>query len=485
MYIGIDIGTSGVKSVLMDEKQNIIAETTASLNVSRPKQGYSEQNPKDWFAAVEQSLLDLKQEATEQIKQVRAISFSGQMHGLTLIDEAGEVLRPAILWNDVRCGAECEELKNKEPRFLSIGGNDVMAGFTAPKLEWVRKHEPEIFAKIHKILLPKDYIRYCLTGEFYSEMSDAAGTLWLDVARRDWSKELMAASQISRNYLPELVEGTEFSGYLLDELTQRWGMEEKVKVIGGAGDNAAAACGLGAVCSGDAFLSLGTSGVVFVTTDGFMPSPNEGAHAFCHAIPKTWHQMAVILAATDCVNWLSEVTKQDISSLMGNLGKLEDGPSDILFLPYISGERTPINDPNARGAFVNISRSHTSDDMARAVIEGVAFALNDGLRVLKNAGSQPQQLMVVGGGAKNKLWLEILATITGLEIHLPDAAHLGAAFGAARLAMAGDKSDMSLNEIFFKPHIKEVIRPNMGMHEQYQNQFNQFKKLYPLIQEIK
>lgn len=485
MYIGIDIGTSGVKSVLMDDTQTIIAEATEALSVMRPKQGYSEQNPEDWYNAVDATMIGLRELDAEAMAKVKAISFSGQMHGLTLIGKGGEALRPAILWNDVRCGEECIELKTKEPRFLTIGGNDVMAGFTAPKLEWVRKFEPNIFAQIDKILLPKDYIRYRLTGAFVSEMSDAAGTLWLDVAARDWSDILIKASAITRDKLPTLVEGTEFSAWLLPELAKRWGIMGKVAIIGGAGDNAAAACGLGAVEAGDAFLSLGTSGVVFVTTDGFMPAPNEGAHAFCHAIPHKWHQMAVILAATDCVNWFADMVQQPVNEVMGNLGEISDGPSDILFLPYISGERTPLNDPDARGAFIHLARAHTTNDMARAVIEGVSFALYDGLQVLQNAGSSIGSLMVVGGGTKNKLWLEILATITGLDIELPDAAHLGAAYGAARLAMAGANPDTEIQSIFAKPKIKAVIKPNLSVQKHYQNKFEQFKKLYPALQEIK
>ncbi len=484
MYIGIDLGTSGVKSVIMDESQNIIAEADSALSVSRPYEGYSEQNPKDWINAVNETMLALKQQAPQAIAAVKAISFSGQMHGLTLLDEKGDVIRPAILWNDGRSGAECLELKQIEPQFLSLGGNDVMAGFTAPKLEWVRKNEPENFAKTAMILLPKDYVRYYLSGDYVSEMSDAAGTLWLDVASRDWAAPLLKASQISLSQLPRLVEGTEVSGLLKAELAAQWGMSADVKIIGGAGDNAAAACGLGAIEPNDAFLSLGTSGVVFASMAGFSAEPLKAVHAFCHAIPKTWHQMAVILAATDCVNWLSSIMDKNLGDLMGDLGAIEDGPSDIIFLPYLSGERTPLNDPNARGAYLNLSRSHTNKDIARATLEGVACALNDGLSLLKESGNDIKSLMVVGGGTKNKLWLEILASLTGCELHIPKAAHLGAAFGAARLAMAGAHPEYSIEDIFTKPEVSMVIKPCQKVQKAYQQKFKQFKKLYPALKEV-
>ncbi len=484
MYIGIDLGTSGVKTVLMDEDQCILAEADYALKVSRPKDGYSEQDPKDWIDAVENTMLSLKKSIPQEMSQVKAISFSGQMHGLTLLDKEGKVLRPAILWNDGRSEVECHELKEKEPKFLTLGGNDVMAGFTAPKLEWVRKNEPENFAKTDKILLPKDYVRYILSGDFVSEMSDAAGTLWLDVQNRDWAEALLAASQITRKHLPHLIEGTEVSGCLKDEFCEKWGMKNKVKIIGGAGDNAAAACGLGAVFPHDAFLSLGTSGVVFVSMEKFSADPLKAVHAFCHAVPGIWHQMAVILAATDCVNWLSTIVEQDVKELMGDLGSIEDGPSDILFLPYLSGERTPLNDPHARGAYLNLSRSHTREDIARATIEGVAYALNDGLTLLQQTGNEIQNLMVVGGGTKNQLWLEILASLTGCHLHIPKAAHLGAAFGAARLAMAGANPQYNRDDIFTKPEVSQIIKPNAKVAKAYQEKFQQFKKLYPALKEI-
>lgn len=484
MYMGIDLGTSGVKTVLMDENQNIIGEADSALSVSRPQKGFSEQDPKDWAAAVDETITILKQQMPQEIAKLKAISFSGQMHGLTLLDEQGSVIRPAILWNDGRSGLECTELKQKEPQFLSLGGNDVMAGFTAPKLEWVRKNEPKNFAKTHMILLPKDYIRYILSGDYVSEMSDAAGTLWLDVQKRDWAEPLLKASQITRAQLPRLVEGTDVSGMLKKDLAEKWGIRNAVKIVGGAGDNAAAACGLGAVEPNDAFLSLGTSGVVFVSMAGFSAAPLKAVHAFCHALPRTWHQMAVILAATDCVNWLAQMAGQDVKNLMEGLGSIEDGPSDIIFLPYLSGERTPLNDPSARGAYVNLARSHSTKDIARATIEGVAYALNDGLSLLQETGNNIQNLMVVGGGSQNKLWLEILASLTGCSLHIPHAAHLGAAFGAARLAMAGANPQLSYTDIFTKPPIREVIKPNAKVTEAYQQKFQQFKKLYPALKEI-
>lgn len=480
MYMGLDLGTSSLKAIIIDEHQKVICEASQDLTVSRPKAGYSEQNPQDWLNAVDTVLQQLKTTDPDIMANIAAIGFSGQMHGLTLIDSQGEPLRPAILWNDGRSAQECTELAQKEPQFLTLGGNLLMPGFTAPKLEWVRKHEPEIFAKIHQILLPKDYVRFYLTGDFVSEMSDAAGTLWLDVQKRSWSEPLLAASQITKDQLPRLIEGCEISGYLKAELAQRWGMSDDVIIAGGAGDNAAAACGLGAVKPSDAFISLGTSGVIFACSDDFQSSPETAVHSFCHAIPGVWHQMGVFLAATDCVNWISEFTGQSIETLMGKLGTIEDGPSSLLFLPYLSGERTPYNDADARASLIGLSRSHKGEDVARAILEGVAFAVYDNVKALEAAGTtMGDTLMLVGGGSRNHLWVQIIATLLGRTIELPEGAHLGAAFGAARLAMAAaDHSD-----VFVKPAIAQQFAPCLAVQDAYRKKFNHFKSIHHILKE--
>ncbi len=480
MYMGLDLGTSSLKAIIIDEYQKVICEASQNLTVSRPQSGHSEQAPQDWLDAVDNVLKQLKTKHPDVMAKVAAIGFSGQMHGLTLVDAKGDVLRPAILWNDGRSTQECLELAQKEPKFLTLGGNLLMPGFTAPKLEWVRKYEPEIFAKIHQILLPKDYLRFYLTGDFVSEMSDAAGTLWLDIQKRDWSAPLLAASQITKDQLPRLVEGSEISGYLKAELAKRWGMKEGVIVAGGAGDNAAAACGLGAVNPSDAFISLGTSGVIFACSDDFKSSPETAVHSFCHAIPDVWHQMGVILAATDCVNWISEFTGQSIETLMSELGRIEDGPSNLLFLPYLSGERTPYNDANARASLIGLSRSHKGKDVARAILEAVAFAIYDNINALEAAGtSLGDTLMLVGGGSRNHLWVQIIATLLGRNIELPEGAHLGAAFGAARLAMAA----AGHANVFVKPAIAQRFEPCMAVQDAYRKKFNHFKSIHYTLKE--
>ncbi|MEL7151476.1 MAG: xylulokinase, partial [Pseudomonadota bacterium] len=309
-WLGIDLGTSGVKTLMMDADQNVLASAHAALTVSRPHPGWSEQAPEDWWQAAQATLDQLAKDVPDHMATVRGIGLSGQQHGATLLDASDKVLRPCILWNDGRSFAECEVLVERAD-FLRIGGNLVMPGFTAPKLEWVRSHEPEIFERVAKILLPKDYLRLCLTGEHISEMSDSSGTHWLDVAKRDWSDELLTATGLTQSHMPSLVEGSQPAGRLRSELAARWGMQSAPVLAGGGGDNAASAAGVGAVKPGTGFVSLGTSGVLFVSTDGFRPNTGDAVHAFCHSVPDVWHQMGVILSATDTLNWLARMTGRD------------------------------------------------------------------------------------------------------------------------------------------------------------------------------
>ncbi len=477
MYLGVDLGTSSVKSLLIDEQQNIIAEASKDISIQRLQQGYSEQNPEEWWHATLYTIDSLAKDYANEVSQIKAIGLSGQMHGLTLLDKSNHVLRNAILWNDGRAFTECLELKSMNKNFVTISGNDVMAGFSAPKLLWLRKHEPEIFANIAMILLPKDYLRFCLCGDFVSEMSDASGTSWLDVANRDWSDELLATSSINRNNLPKLIEGNEASGTLSKELCNRWNIKQDVVIAGGAGDNAAAACGIGAIGAGDGFISLGTSGVIFISNDNLSTDPNNGVHAFCHAIENKWHQMAVILSATDSLNWFSNFVNRPIDKFINNLGSIEDGSAKQIFLPYLSGERTPHNNSNATASLIGLSHSHSIEESARAVLEGVAFAIKDCVDVLANNSVLPEEFFVVGGGTKSKLWLQIIATLINKKLLLTNAAHLGAAFGAARLAMAACK-EKPLLDIFSKPNVNEVIEPCHSVREDYLSQFDYFKKLY-------
>lgn len=458
MYLGIDIGTSAVKVIMVDEANQQCATASQPLQVSRPQAGYSEQDPHSWWQAVDAAMSELRQQKPKEMSIVKAIGLSGQMHGLVALDEKGAVLRPAILWNDTRCAKEADELDKNEPAFRDIGGNAVMPGFTAPKAEWMRRHEPALFAQISKILLPKDYIRFCMSGAYVAEMSDAAGTLWLDVAKRDWSDVLLAACGLTVDHMPRLVEGAEISAHLSDEIADSWGVPRGIAIAGGAGDNAAAAIGLGVITAGDGFVSLGTSGVVFMVTDKFAPAAASGAHAFCHALPSLWHQMGVILAASDCVSWLCEITGQDVWQLMEEMEKTDLLKTMPFFHPYLSGERTPHNDAHATAGFLGLRRGDGHGDMARAVLQGVSFAIADALDILRKAGGAPEQLLATGGGSNNEIWLSYIASVTGCSIIVTDDADSGAALGAARLAMLADGHKAQM--ICTKPSIAKVISPN-------------------------
>jgi len=480
MYIGLDIGTSSVKAILLGEDQSLIASATADLTVDRPQPGWSEQDPVSWWTACQAVLDALKSEAPAQLAAVKGIGLSGHMHGATLLDGAGKPLRPCILWNDGRSGRQCAELEAAEPKFLERGGNRVMPGFTAPKLQWVRENEPEIFARTGMVLLPKDYVRFCLTGEYVGDMSDSAGTLWLDVAKRDWCDDLLAATGLSRDQMPRLVEGSAVSGFLKSELVARWGFETAPVVAGGGGDNAASACGVGAVDPGSAFVSLGTSGVLFVTNDRFSPNVDNAVHAFCHAVPDTWHQMGVMLSATDCLNWLGRTLKTSPQDLTVALATV-DGPSPVSFLPYLGGERTPHNDVEIRAGFAGIS--HETDDrvLTHAVLDGVAFALKDCLEALSVAGTRIDRVLAVGGGSRSRTWLEIIASLLNVTVDVPVDGDFGASLGAARLGQAAALG--TTNGIFARPGLKASIDPVPALIAPYAEAYGRWRNLYPALKQ--
>lgn len=484
-YLGIDIGTSGVKALLIDRAGQPLGEATAkAVEPVRPHPGWSEQNPADWWNATLEAIDKLSRAHPAEMAKVRGIGLSGHMHGATLLDRNDQVLRPCILWNDGRSAAECAEMEAALPSLRDIAGNIAMPGFTAPKIAWVRKHEPEIYSKLAKVLLPKAYIRLLLTGEHVEEMSDAAGTLWLDVGRRDWSDELLKLTGLNRSHMPRLVEGSAPSANLKREFVNRWGMSGDVVVAGGAGDNAAAACGIGATEPGEGFVSLGTSGVLFVSNDRFRPNTKGAVHAFCHAIPNTWHQMGVILSATDSLNWLAKITGQDPAKLAGAAEAQFKGPGEEIFLPYLSGERTPHNNAAARGSFVGLSHSTDPSLLAQAVMEGVAFAFRDCQRVLNDAGTTMGRLLAVGGGSKSELWLKLIATNLDTEIALPEDGDFGGALGVARLGLcAAGGADPS--EIMTMPAIKRVIQPEPALKTAYADQYARYRALYPAIEEAR
>ncbi|MDN5786160.1 xylulokinase [Pseudorhodobacter sp.] len=461
MYIGLDLGTSSLKGILIDDAQTVLAEATAPLRVNRPNAGWSEQSPTDWIAAAE-SVLDAL--AVHGLGMVRGIGLSGHMHGATLLDRSDEVIRPCMLWNDTRSAVEAAAM-DRDPIFRRITGNIVFPGFTAPKAEWVRRHEPQNWSRVAKILLPKDYLRLWLTGDHVAEMSDAAGTSWFDTRARDWSDDLLAACHLTRNHMPRLVEGSAVSGQLRTPLAGRWGLPSGVIIAGGAGDNAAAGIGVGVVRAGEAFVSLGTSGVLFAANDGYKPSPETAVHTFCHALPGTWHQMGVILAATDALNWFSGLVGETAAQLTGGLGALQ-APGKPLFLPYLGGERTPLNDAAIRGAFLGLEHATDRAAATRAVLEGVTFAFRDCRDALAATGTKLEKLIAVGGGSRSDYWLSAIATALDLPVMLPRAGDFGGAFGAARLAIMAANGVGA--EIATLPPIARQIDPDPSLRDAFQ-----------------
>ena len=482
MFIGIDLGTSSVKSVLLDGNSHIVATATAPLDVQRPAPGHSEQDAESWWRATLRSIDDLARQAPKAVAAVSGIGLSGQMHGATLLDASGAVLRPCILWNDVRAAAECRELERRLPDLGRITGNPAMPGFTAPKVMWVQKHEPAIFARIAKVLLPKAYLRYRLSGDFFEDMSDASGTLWLDVGARRWSDAALAATDMSRAQMPDLVEGSQPAGILRTELARRWGMAKPPVIAGGAGDNAAGAVALGAIKPGDAFVSLGTSGVLWATTAGFAPNPQAAVHAFCHCVPQTWHQMGVILSAASCLSWLSGLVGAAEVDLLRERGDSLERPSPVLFLPYLSGERTPHNDAEIRGAFAGLSHQSDRKELTQAVMEGVAFALKDCLDALRAAGTDLQAADAIGGGSRSALWLRIIANVLDLPIHRLADSEVSGALGAALLGrMAATGEDP--RSVCKPPQRSATIEPTAGLRDAYSGAFARYRKLYPGLKE--
>jgi len=482
MYLGLDLGTSGVKAMLIDGNQKIIGSANGDLDVSRPHSGWSEQDPAHWIRATEEAVAGLKAAHPKELAAVRGIGLSGQMHGATLLDADDKVLRPCILWNDTRSYHEAAAL-DANPRFRALTGNIVFPGFTAPKLAWVAKHEPDVFAKVRWVLLPKDYLRLWLTGEHMSEMSDSAGTSWLDTGKRKWSSELLAATNLDEKQMPTLVEGTEVAGKLRGELASKWGIGGDVVVAGGAGDNAASACGMGTVSHGAAFVSLGTSGALFAANGSYLPKPESAVHAFCHALPNTWHQMGVILSATDALNWHSSVTGKSAADLTGELGETLKAPSSVTFLPYLSGERTPHNDATIRGAFIGLGHESGRVVLTQAVLEGVAFAIRDNLEALRSAGTDIARVTAIGGGSRSRYWLASIATALGVPVDLPADGDFGAAFGAARLGLiAATGADPVA--VCTPPQTAGTIEPVASLSDAYADAYKRYRALYPAIKPL-
>ncbi|WP_312626818.1 xylulokinase [Scandinavium sp.] len=482
MYIGIDLGTSGVKVILLSEQGDLLATQTEKLTVSRPSPLWSEQDPESWWRATDSAMKALG--AQHSLAGVKALSIAGQMHGATLLDKHQRVLRPAILWNDGRCAEECVMLEKAVPRSREITGNLMMPGFTAPKLLWVQRHEPDVFRKVDKVLLPKDYLRLRMTGDFASDMSDAAGTMWMDVAKRDWSDEMLQACGLTRDNMPALFEGCDITGALLPSVAQAWNMPA-VPVVAGGGDNAAGAVGVGMVDAGQAMLSLGTSGVYFAVSNGFLSKPESAVHSFCHALPGRWHLMSVMLSAASCLDWAAKLTGiGDVPALLAAAQTADKNADPVWFLPYLSGERTPHNNPNAKGVFFGLTHQHGPAELALAVLEGVGFALADGMDVVHDCGIKPDSVTLIGGGARSAYWRQMLADISGIALEYRTGGDVGPALGAARLAQLALHPGKPYTDLLPQLTLEQTHQPDAPQHAAYAPRRETFRQLYQQLKPL-
>jgi xylulokinase len=482
MYLGLDLGTSGLRGLLVSAEGHPVGDASAEYAVQTPLEGWSEQDPAVWVKACQQVVSQLRNDYPGESAALKGIGVAGHMHGATTLDKHGKVVRPCILWNDTRAYQEAAEL-DAMPRFRTLSGNIVFPGFTAPKLLWMARHERDMFDRVSTVLLPKDYLVYWLTGRLVTEMSDAAGTSWLDVGMRNWSEELIDKSGMLSSQMPDLVEGSELVGTLDNKVAAELGLRDDIGVVGGAGDNAAAACGIGAFSEGQGFLSLGTSGVLLAAKDQYAPAPASAVHTFCHAVPGKWYQMGVTLSATDSLNWLASNLGRPVKELAAQLTDRVTGPSSVSFLPYLSGERTPHNDVHARAAFIGMSKATDSKTLCQAVMEGVGFSLRDCLQALKSTGTNLSGAFVIGGGSRSAFWVETLVNTLNLPLHLPAKGDFGAAMGAARLAMVGT-SGAPLSSVMVEPEIQRTYEPKPDLVSAYEAAYQKFTKSYLALKEI-
>jgi xylulokinase len=477
MYLGIDLGTSAVKTILVDDGQRVVASRSRPLVISSPRPGYAEQDPQDWIDAAFATLDALKADHPREMAEVAGIGLSGQMHGATLLDAKHAPLRPCILWNDGRSALECRLLEQRWPALRTVTGNKAMPGFTAPKLLWIATHEPEIFAATKLVLLPKAYLRLVLSGEAIDDVSDASGSLWLDAARRDWSDEGLAVTSLSRAHMPRLVEGCAPAARLLPELAQRFGMVRRPMIAGGAGDNPAGAVGIGAIRPRTAFISLGTSGAVLVPSDRIAANPERAVHTFAHAIPDMWIQAGAILSAASCLAWIARLFACPEAELLAPLGSRPEAPSPVSFLPYLSGERTPHDDPDVRGMLDGLSHATDREDIVQAVLEGVTFALADCRDVLAESGLAITEADAIGGGSRSRFWLSVLANVLNIPIHRFAVGETGAAFGAARLARLAVTNE-AIDAVCTRPRRIETFEPDAALARSYAERHAEWRKLY-------
>ena len=480
--IGIDVGTSGTKTVLFDELGKVIASATVEYPMYQPQNGYAEQDPADWYNAAISTIKTVITKSGVSNKDIVGIGLSGQMHGLVILDENDEVIRPAILWNDGRTEKEVEYLNftvGKE-KLSQYTANIAFAGFTAPKILWVKNNEPESFKKIRKIMLPKDYINYVLTGVHACDYSDASGMLLLDVKNKCWSEEMLTLCGITKDLLPSLYESYEVIGKVKEE----FGLPEAV-VVAGAGDNAAAAVGTGTVGNGKCNISLGTSGTVFISSDSFSVDPMNALHSFCHA-DGNYHLMGCMLSAASCNKWLAEeiLKEKDFALLQKEINEEKLGKNSVYFLPYLMGERSPINDTDARGVFLGMTLDTRREDMVLSVLEGVSFAIRDSLEVAKSSGIGITESFLVGGGAKSPLWRKILANVLGIRLHILKTEQ-GPGFGAVILAMVGTGLYKTVNEASRELcTVADTVYPEEGLASLYEDRYNKFRELYPALKSV-
>ena len=485
LYIGIDLGTSAVKLLLMDGEGAIRKIVSQDYPISFPHPGWSEQNPEDWWTAVLDGIRALTADCDRT--QVAGIGCGGQMHGLVALDKDDKVLRPAILWNDGRTSEETEWLntvvgKDKLSRYTA---NIAFAGFTAPKLLWMKKHEPKLFERIHKIMLPKDYINYCLTGVHCTDVSDASGMLLLDVEHKRWNSEMLGICSIIEEQLPKLFESYEVAGTLKPDVAAALGLPETVKVCAGAGDNAAAAVGTGTVGNGACNISLGTSGTIFISSENFGVDPHNALHSFAHA-DGHYHLMGCMLSAASCNKWWAEdiLNTRDFAGEQISITDDKLGRNHVFFLPYLMGERSPINDTNARGAFIGLTMDSTRADMTQAVLEGVAFAIRDSLEVARSLGLDIKKSRICGGGAKSPLWRKIMANVCGLELERIESEE-GPGYGGAMLAAVACGEYTSVEEASGKlMRVTETISPDTEIAARYETRYQRFRAIYPVVKEL-
>ena len=483
LYIGIDLGTSAVKLLLMDETGKVLNIVSKEYPLSFPNPGWSEQNPSDWWAQSKAGLKELT--ANVDKNSIAGISFGGQMHGLVVLDENDEVIRPAILWNDGRTQKETDYLNNEigKEKLSKLTGNIAFAGFTAPKILWLKANEPQNFAKIKKIMLPKDYIAYRLTGEFSTDYSDASGMLLLDVKNKCWSKEMLEICGVKEEWMPKLYESYEKTGTLKPDVAEELGFPAECIVAAGAGDNAAAAIGTGTVGAGKCNLSLGTSGTLFITSDKFGVDPHNALHSFDHA-DGAYHLMGCMLSAASCNKWWNEeiLKTKDYSAEQTGITKL--GENHVYFLPYLMGERSPHNNPDARAMFIGMSMDTTREEMTQAVLEGVAFGLRDSLEVARSLGISPERTKICGGGAKSPLWRQIIANVMNLKVDVLENEE-GPALGGAMLAAVGCGEYPDVETAAAKiVKVVDTVTPEPELTRKYEERYQYFRRIYPTVKEL-